>query len=185
MYVLLGKAKDGTLRAEELQFVQQVVRDGDRRDNLYTAIHILGISGNRESAELVEPYLRCPDDPMLSRISLEVLCGYWGLSDKYLADVREFMAGVAWDEDFDVRQTAIGLAGRFAGNGHDSQDLGRRLLSLAEDDQDDPLMRESAVRALAVSIGDPRDSLPPASRRTPMTSAWTAQVLQRARQAFA
>lgn len=180
---LLVKARSDRLSDRELKLVKNIIHSGDSRSgDMYTALHILGVSAGPESSNLVEPYLHYPEDPMISRMAMEVLLGYWGLRKGYEDVLKEFMTGVTWDDEYDVRQAAIGFAGRFASDGEDRADLTKRLLDIADDESDDELMREEAVRALAVAVGDPREILPEASKRVALSSTWSAQILNRARQ---
>lgn len=78
----------------------------------YTLLHIAGRRLRRPDPELVEPYLERSDDPMLVRLALQILCNTWGLTDRYLEEVRRFVSGVGWD-DGSVRLAAIAIAGRY------------------------------------------------------------------------
>ena len=76
---LVEKATNGTITKSEIKEAHEalVEKTGDEYDLLL----VLGRSEAKQYKELVEKYLKANHDPMLARLSLQVLCRYWGLAD--------------------------------------------------------------------------------------------------------
>ena len=117
---------------------------------------------------------------MLARIALIVLCSMWGLTAAYEPELVAFVRGVGWDSEEDVRQIAISILGRHLRDSPDSKSLAL-LLDVADDPLNEAIIREDAVRALAVAEGMDRGSMPPASRRESLDSDWSRAILMHAR----
>lgn len=180
LMALLAKAKDGTLAPEELQHAVRMVEVRDASDgDLYTALHIVGIAGNSSMVDFVIPYLDAAHDPMLARLALQVLCRYWGLAERFIDRIRDFMLGVEWDEANDVRQVAISLAGQYLRDGNVAGELTEILVQIASDPTDD-ILREDATRALAMAMGDDLNSIPATVVGTSSDSHWSTDVMSRA-----
>jgi hypothetical protein len=104
---LLDHAKWGKLSDAEIAAVADELLKTDPAADPFTLLNILGNAFAMQCQPLVQQYLGCEEDPMLARLALEILCGYWGQSDQYREEVLRFMRGVAWDLEEDVRQIAI------------------------------------------------------------------------------
>lgn len=146
--------------------------------DLYTVIHALGEAGCSQYRDAVERYLVCPRDPMLSRISLDVLCRHFGFLQDYVEVLERFVGGVDWDVDGDVQQLAISLAGEFLRES-ERNGLLFLLIDIATDLAQPEMSREDAVLALARAHGDEWGSLPMASRHFSLESDWVLDVLER------
>ncbi len=152
---LLEKAKWGKLSNEELAYVVQKIETwtpADKEEDLYTLIHTLGRSEEKKYKELVERFLYFPDYPMITRIALYTLCNYWNYTQDYLSELTNFIQGVEWDKEDDVRLIAISCAG-----GYLRKTLEKKLLQLLidtfEKNDEDELIREGAYEALCRAMG--------------------------------
>ena len=96
---------------------------------------------------------------MLARLALQVLCRYWGLADDYASDIRRFVAGLEWDEDYDVRIMAISCTDSLLASPQ-HRDLLGEVYSIATDSTEDDVARQAAYTALAISIGVSPSELP-------------------------
>lgn len=174
---LLDKAKWDRLTPAELEWVRRQLAARTDTSDEYTLLHIAGRGLRRPDPALVEPYLERSDDPMLARLALQILCNYWGLSDRYLPQVRRFVDGVEWD-DGSARLAALNIAGRHLQD-HTDRALFDKLLEVAQPRcEDDDMASEAqvAVVALAGALGRPRDELPPATRGFDTGDTWSAGV---------
>src|SRR5258708_2945882 len=108
---LLSKSKAGTITAEEIEAIMAKLPADPAHDDLYTVLHILGRAMYRPARPLIERYLEYPTDPMISALSLQILCQFWGDTSRYLAFVERYSRGVAWDRADVLRLKAVTLAG--------------------------------------------------------------------------
>ncbi len=177
---LLERAKIERLPTEQLVDVVHQVQHPQPQADLYTLLYILGLSGDASYRHLMEKYLESPDDPMLARMALHVLCNYWDLADQYTDQVLRFLQGVPWDDEEDVRLVAISIAGRHLRLHPDSRLLGA-LISIFENPEEGQTVREAAYQALAIALGRSQKDLPPASRHFDLTTETDPTVLQQAR----
>lgn len=169
---LLDKAKSGKLTDEELKYVVQRIKTStpDNEDpNLYTLLHILGKAGLTPTdtkrtgvavsevirhRKLIEKFLYYPTDPMISKIALQTLGDHWGFYKDYLSQIKEFVKGVEWDKDEDVRIIAISSAGAFLRETTDKdKELVQLLVNILISDQKEEIMRDCAYYALAYAAG--------------------------------
>jgi hypothetical protein len=180
---LLDLAKQRHLPASDLERVVAELADPARTANRYTLLHIVGKGGGPRFRTLVEAYLDSPEDPMLARLALQILCRFWGLTADYLVDLRRFLKGVDWDDEQDVRLIAASVAGEYLER-HDDAELAHELLRLSADGDGNRVLRDSAVRGLARAIGTAPSDMPPASRMLPTDGDWERDVLARARERF-
>jgi hypothetical protein len=177
--VLLEKAKDGSLSNHELDQVVAAIKDPGVNADPYTLLHIIGRAMDVSNERLVASYLDCPADPMLSRLALQILCNYWGLTAKYLSYVRNFLSRVDWDIDDDVRQIAASIAGEFLRTTWDD-DLFRSLLDISTNESDLPEMRITAIRALARAMGYDWGDMPAVNSKASPGDEWYHKVLEQA-----
>ncbi|GAA3007375.1 hypothetical protein GCM10020229_31350 [Kitasatospora albolonga] len=183
---MLDRAKSGTLSARELGVAVQAISEGrTSQGDLYTALHVVGLASSPAQAEAVRQYLLMPADPMLSRLALQILGDYWGLSSELLPELRGFLTGVDWDVDGDVRDIAISITGRHLRKVGGPADLAKKLMSIADDDSEFGLVREAALRALAVGLGDSLIETSSPAVRVRVGSAQAVDVLARARKSYA
>lgn len=178
---MLDKAKSGELSPEDLGIAVKAITEG-RADggDLYTVLHVVGRGGTSVHAGAVRKYLRMPEDPMLSRLALQILCDWWGMASQFLPELQEFVTGVDWDTDHEVRDIAVSIAGghirRFSG----PVGLAAALVRIAEDEGELGFAREGALNALAAALGVPlSDVSSPVSRRVRAGSAEAGRLLTR------
>lgn len=157
---LLEKAKWDKLSSEELNYIVERIKSStpEEDDDLYTLIHILGKSGNKQYKKIVESFLFYPSSPMIPAIALKTLCTYWGFEDEYLPVMKNFIQGVEWDTDNDVKLVAISCAGQYLKNQNDKE-LIQSLLSIYQNENEDEFNREGAFVALALATGHDWDEI--------------------------
>lgn len=174
---LLDKAKWDRLSSAEIEWVRRQLADHPEAADEYTLLHIAGRGLLRPDPALVGPYLERSDDPMLARLALQILCNYWGLTERYLPVVRRFVEGVEWDDD-SVRLVALSIAGRYLRE-HADPGLLDLLLEIAQPDPKSPeetLRAQVALEALAAAVGRPREELRPVSTGFDTDDEWSRGV---------
>jgi hypothetical protein len=181
--MLLEKVKDGLLPKHELDQAVAAIKDPGGNLDHYTLLHIIGRAMDVSNERLVASYLDCPADPMLSRLALQILCNYWGLTPKYVTYVRKFLSGVDWDVDGDVRQVASSIAGELLRARWDD-DLFRTLLAISTNEDDLPGMRLAAIRALARAMGYGWDDMPVIKSKASPDDEWYQHALREAFKRF-
>ncbi len=174
---LLDRAKWGTVSRQEIDEVVRELLDPRRKADRYTLLHILGKGGSPAFRAIVEPFLDWKEDPMLARLALQILCNYWDLTDQYIERVRQFVRGVAWDVDEDVRLAAISVAGEYLRTGSAPEILSD-LLRILENSDERAIIREAAYTALARAVGRDWAELPPATRHFDLTRGIDPKVIQ-------
>jgi hypothetical protein len=159
---LIRKATEGNLSSGELSRIVESLETGTC--DPYDALLIIGRAGATQYRSLVEGYLNCPESPMLARLSLLVLCRYWGLSSEYKTALEAFARKVEWDEEDDVRILAISIIGTLLATEPDDRLL-KLLIDIFHDHTESKpqILRETAYCALAEASGRKSD-LPPTSR---------------------
>lgn len=158
---LIHRATSGTITADELASVAESLRN--RKGDDYDHLLVLGRAGATQYRSDVEDFLNCPDDPMLSRLALQVLCRYWGLAEDYASDILRFVKGLEWDEDEDVRIMAISCSDSLLALPQ-HRDLLAEVYRIATDPDEDHVARQAAYSALAISIGVAPSELPSPAR---------------------
>lgn len=182
--VLLAAAKQAPLSEADVERVSKALTDPSTTARRYTLLHIIGRAGGPRYRSLVEDHLDSPDDPMVARLALQILCRFWGLAGEYREVLRAFVAGVAWDDEDDVRQLAVFEAGELLELQDDSVLL-NELLRLTSDGDGNPVLRDAAVRALARAVGVTPSDMPGASRLLPLRTEWEAEVLRKGKRRLA
>lgn len=81
-------------------------------DDVYSLISILGRTREFQYRPLLEKCLE-RKEAIAASLILETLCLDWGFTDEYLEQVIHFALGVSWDEEEDVRQTALKILGEY------------------------------------------------------------------------
>jgi hypothetical protein len=180
---LLDRAKDGLLRGHELDQAVAALKDPRSGADPYTLLHIIGHAMDNSYEGLVVSYLDCPEDPLLSRLALQILCNYWSKTSRYITYVKRFLAGVDWDDEGDVQQVAVSVVGEFLREKWDDE-LFRSLLDLALDEDDVRQMRIPAIEALARALGDYWIDMPPLTSGTTVETEWYRVTLDRAFKRF-
>jgi hypothetical protein len=178
----VARATMGLLSKAELREVADVLhgRAGDK----YHAMLVLGRASATEYRGLVEKYLDSRDDPMLARLALQVLGGYWGLTGDYLKQVERFVRKVEWDDEDDVRLMAIDCVGSHLAN-NSAPNLLSLLLTVFRDGSERQIVREAAYCALAVAAGVAQRSLPEASRHFDLERDVDQSVIEHAESSLA
>jgi hypothetical protein len=143
------------------EVVEELHKDKPRTDR-YTLLYTLGKGGNASYTAVVEPFLNSPGDPSLARIALWDLCLEWGLTDRYLPQLSDFVRGVAWDTEEDVRLSAIRIAGEYLRN-RSNPPLLSQLITIFENPDEEQLVREVAYYALGRAMGRAHAELPGSS----------------------
>jgi hypothetical protein len=117
-------------------------------------VFVIGRAEATAHEAAVASFIERPDEPMLARLALEILCSWWGHTSKYRADVLRFVNGVDWDlEDGGyVRQIAISAAGEHVRR-HEDSDLLRALITVFDSTDAPDLDREIAYHALQRAAG--------------------------------
>jgi hypothetical protein len=203
---LVEKAKSGTITDEEVAWAAEMLRRAGDGDDRYGLLYVIGRGFGTQYEPLVASFLESPNDNMLSRLALQILCGYWDMSAKYVEEIRRFLAGVPWDDDGMDRQVAISQAGEHLRTNQDDDLLrrlwefahnrGPRLEVTAEDIEafgaegaanvaafSQAQEAEGAIEALERALGDSYPEI--FSRRKLLTKAeWEALVLQRVQEKF-
>ena len=155
---LIRKAKAGCISANEIKFAYDSLVNGTGGDK-YTWLLIIGRANATEYKEIVERYLYCPEDPMMSRLALQILCQYWVLSSDYIKYLCEFIAGVDWDDEEDVRIMALSCSGEVFKHSNEPELL-KYVYDVFIDPQEDDLCKSSAYESLAILYGEDLASLP-------------------------
>jgi ribosomal protein S18 acetylase RimI-like enzyme len=142
----------------------------------YLLLYVLGLAHRVEYRLCVERVLDGSAGAEIAGFALKILCDWWGLADEYDEAIRRLVEGVDWDTHADAQQFALAVAAPYARDRID-RDLMALFLRIAADECVDAVVREDAVRALAVSM---TMDLPPASRREPLSSDWSVAVVEAA-----
>ncbi|MCB1118043.1 MAG: hypothetical protein KDK50_05650 [Chlamydiia bacterium] len=156
---LLHAAKSGKITDEELEFILQKIDQSSPQDgydlSLCYYLDVLGWIVSAEYEPLVQKFINWPQDSMLSGLAIEILCCRWGLTAKYLDQIKTFIQGVEWDEDGDARFSALRCSGYYLSSFED-KDLLNAVYEVFCDQSANSLDRETAYIALARAIGKDR-----------------------------
>ena len=163
---LLTKVARGEASSGDLEAAANQLRAREGNSDPYTLLLALGRSGDRRIRDIVERYLVDPSDPMLTRLALQVACRYWGEVDRYVSHVERFLAGVTGDEENDVRQMAVSIAGDYL-QCNENKRLLSLLLQMVQDEALSEFQRSAAYIALAHAMGKSRQELPRPTRMPP------------------
>lgn len=175
IHELVSKAKNESLTSEEIAYVAKKLETCKTtpNDDVYDYIYILGrgLYGKPippEYRKLVEHFLYYPLDPFISTLALDVLCHYWWFVNDYSDVLKQFIRGVDWDENSEVKGSAIINAGFYLKNKRDKELLSM-LLEIFEkgnkEDEGEDFNRLLAYCALGLSQGLDWAHLPPYSSR--------------------
>ena len=150
---LQDKAHWRGLTPEEFNEVLQRIINYKGDDNLESLLSTLGYAGGSEDRELVEKYLIYPEDPMVSRSALSVLCDDWDLTPQYIDYVKTFVRGVKWDERREVRVMAMCIAGEYVRKAGDRECL-ECLIDVFINIHEDLTIRSIVFRCILRAIGE-------------------------------
>jgi hypothetical protein len=165
------------------EVVEELHKDKPGTDR-YTLLYTLGKGGYESYTAVVEPFLNSPGDPMLAQIALWDLCLEWRLTDRYLPQLSDFVRGVAWDTEEDVRLSAITIAGEYLRNRSNPPLLGQ-LITIFENHGERQIVREAAYHALGRAMGRAHTELPGASRYIDLVKDTDPAILQEAKRRLA
>ena len=183
---LLLKLSDGKpLTDDELGQIKQILQGFNPRDrhcpysqdDIYSLVKVIGKAGLRELRQVITGLLDF-DDPLTISLVLEIVCLAWDGTEEYLERLLNFALGTAWDEDFDVRHTAIKVLGEhmrgILAPALGSQPKGKKkvtpaphhlhvlhlLIHIFEDGADDIWSRQVSYYALLRAAGAEWEELP-------------------------
>lgn len=139
----------GSASDYEIKAIYKNIKNNE--GDLYSNLLTLGRAMATEYVDLVESYLVCKNDPMISKLSLQILCHYWGLTSHYKNHIVKFMRGVDWDIDEDVKIMAINCAEYFLRDNKDMIFL-KELYFVFKNDEDE-INRAAAYKGLAAACG--------------------------------
>jgi len=151
---LLHRAMWEKVSDQELTEVAQKIEAAKSNwdENLYTYISILGRAGAVKYRSLVESFLYYPDDSMVSSNALKTLCSFWGYDEDYKDKLKEFIRGVSWDRDDEIRLIAISCTGALL-RVKPEKELFELLIATFEGKYGDEICQEAAFSALARGLG--------------------------------
>ena len=135
------------------------LRNGQRPGERHEQLVALGKDSTRRYRDLVEHFAQRERDPTLAALALQILCSMWGDTGRYLRVVEQYVAGVPWDADDEVRSTALTIAGEYLRDAQEPTLLGR-LVGIVDDEDEHELVRTDAYVALARAMGQEWDDLP-------------------------
>jgi hypothetical protein len=162
---LLRRAKEDSVTRAEIASVVGALSSGRGGGDAYTLLHILGVAKRTEHRPLVRSFLDERGDPEVAGMALDVLFSHWGaVSAAEVLRLRDFLAGVPWDRDGDLRLKATSLAGEYLRVTND-RPLLRLLVDIWNRPTEDPILRQAAYSACARAVGIPWRSIPAASRQ--------------------
>jgi ankyrin repeat protein len=180
---LLHRAKTGSISDEEVDAVAREIQANPQNENGYTLLHIVGRSFATRHRDVVESFLDARWNPMLARLSLQILCNFWGETALYLDRVLSALRGLPWDPEDDVRLIAISIAGEYLRT-HTNRNLLVTLFGIFNDATKESTIREAAYFALARACGRDWNELPPASRHLDLQSDIDPLVLSQVKAAL-
>lgn len=167
---------------ESLQSAAYVIEN--EMTGAYEALLLIGRANAKQYLNLVKKCLFNTNDPMLSRLALQVLCRYWGMFNEFMDEVKFFILKADWDEDDDVRLMAIDCAGSHLST-HKNIELIKILLDIFNAEDERQIVREAAYCALALAAGEKIQNLPANSRHfdlvrdiNPSVINWAHDVLR-------
>jgi hypothetical protein len=79
----------GAVTPEELDFARSILRN--RSGDIYTALHVVGLLGNKEDGKLVETFVHGEENNVYAEAALKALCRYMGLIDRYRPMLRQLV----------------------------------------------------------------------------------------------
>jgi hypothetical protein len=185
---LAERSETGQVSEAELAMLRAELAAEPFGPNRHRMLYILGNSFDTSAKKLVERYLVCPQDSMMSWLALQILGTFWGLAGDYRDYVIEYVRGVNWDmeEGGFVRHMALSVAGTHLRDNRDPEML-RELLAVADDPGDefgewDMLTFEIAVEFLGRALGYEWPELLAAPGGFKPDSPITKEILTKARQ---
>ena len=142
-------------------------------DEAYSFLLVIGRSHVYEYRPLIEKFLDCRD-PLTVALVLEILCLEWRETAQYLERILHFALGAVWDDEDDVRHTALKILGeylfsvygdnkqheKFSVSGEKEKQVLELLLSIFSDNEAETWTRHVAYRALCRAYGKDWEQIP-------------------------
>lgn len=162
-----GEALDAKILSEVAATIEDSLSDNPGRkasvDDVYSLLLVLGRADARAHLRTLERFLE-QRDPYVVSLVLEILCLQWRTTAEYVERVIHFALGVSWDEDDDVRHTALKILGEYlhegAGKPNVAAEVLALLLSTFSDSTLDRWTRQQAYFALCRAGGKDWSELP-------------------------
>lgn len=92
LVALAETARDGDATADDAAAAAALLPSFRDPIDRYDALFVIGKAGITRHEDLVESYLDSPDDPMLARLAIQILCNWWGVS----AHATHLASGSSW-----------------------------------------------------------------------------------------
>ncbi len=132
-------------------------------DETYSLIKVMGRANLKDQRGVLESFLK-HEDPLIVSLVIEILCLNWELTEDYLEQVVNFALGVAWDEEYDVADTAIRVLGEFLAGGEESgpeaPQVKKLLSELFEDKRSDHWIRQRCYFSMLRASGKAWEEIP-------------------------
>jgi len=176
---ILDKAKWGQLTGAEVNALGLALSDPNEPD-LYTVIHAIGKAELKQYKEKLESFLDYPREPLISAITVKVLCGFWELTDQYIDVILKFIQGVEWDEDEDVKLESLNVIGNYLINNKVPHII-QLILETFENEDNFNAVRSAAYISLGRAFGKTWHELPLASKPMNFDTDVDFAVLNQAR----
>lgn len=144
----LQKVKESRLSKNEEEWVAESTRT--LLDELYTRVHILGLTGKIEFKPLLESFLEFKYDTMLAALSVSLLCSVFSGFEEHRDRMVMYLKGVEWDADRDVMLKTISQAGEHLRT-HQDQEIARLVYGCLSSESGS--VREAAYSAMLRALG--------------------------------
>ncbi|WP_152990577.1 hypothetical protein [Sphaerimonospora mesophila] len=177
---LVMRAKEGRVARSEIRIIADFLERNPQSPDAYKLLYVISRMGDRSYENLIAKFLSYSADPDLARLSLQTLCVFWRLSDRYLSEIERFLEGVDWDWMGGVRQIAITAAGEHLRDNVNCKFLAV-LLRISSRDHSSELETRIAVEALARALGGLENPLPSEGEDW---EKWAAGIVDRAKRRF-
>ena len=132
-------------------------------DETYSLIKVMGRANLKDHRGVLESFLK-HEDPLTVSLVMEILCLNWELTEDYLEQVVNFALGVAWDEEYDVADTAIRVLGEFLASGKKSgpeaPQVKKLISELFEDKKSDHWIRQRCYFSMLRASGKAWEEIP-------------------------
>lgn len=148
---MLDRANIGTVSTKELGDLSVFIGTSVNDNDLYYPLLILGKAGGPEYSSTVEQFISSTN-PMIARLSLQILCQFWGLTDRYLNYALRALGRPPSDDNDTVRQMAIFILGDYLASNKESGII-VNILRIFDDEHQPYSIILAAYAALALAIG--------------------------------
>lgn len=145
----------------EVKTAVELIQSGS--GELYENLLTIGRGSEYSYRSVVERYLDYPQDPMVTRLAVQILCRYWGLTHEYVDRLEGFIKGVSWDDDGDIRTMAISCCDRLIAQPKYKNIL-KMIIDIFESSEETQVDRQAAYEALAIAFGVNINDIPSPAR---------------------